>query len=124
MLRDRPVFSGFSTNDIAAAKAFYGNTLGLDVTEEDGMLVLDLTGGHRVLIYPKENHQPATYTALNFRVEDIDAAADELTAAGVKFERYEGFDQDERGVMRGHGPSIAWFKDPGGNILSIIEDEA
>ncbi len=120
MLRDRPCFSGFSTNDIPAARAFYGDTLGLDVTEENGMLMLALTGGQRVFIYPKDDHQPATYTALNFEVEDIDAAVDQLSAAGVTFERYEGFGQDERGVMREGGP-IAWFKDPAGNILSILE---
>ena len=121
MLKDRPVFSGFSSNDIPAARAFYADTLGLDVTEENGMLTLDLTGGHKVLIYPKDDHQPATYTALNFEVEGIDAVVDALTAAGVAFERYEGMPQDERGIMRGQGPAIAWFTDPAGNILSVLE---
>ena len=121
MLKDRPVFSGFSTDDILAAEASYRDTLGLDVTEENGMLTLALTGGHAVLIYPKDDHQPATYTVLNFQVEGIDAVVDALAAAGVSFERYDGFPQDERGVMRGQGPDIAWFKDPAGNILSVLE---
>ena len=121
MLRDRPAFSGFSSNDIPAAKEFYGGTLGLAVTEENGQLMLDIAGGHRVLIYPKDDHEPATFTVLNFEVEDIDAAVDALAGAGIAFELYEGFQQDERGVMREFGPPIAWFKDPAGNILSIIQ---
>lgn len=123
MLKDRPAFSGFSTNDIAAARAFYADTLGLAVTEEHGMLNLALAGGHRVLIYPKGNHEPATYTVLNFEVDDIDATVDRLRDAGVTFERY-GPDagQDERGIARNEfGPPIAWFTDPGGNILSVIQ---
>jgi catechol 2,3-dioxygenase-like lactoylglutathione lyase family enzyme len=122
MLSDSHAFSGFSSNDIPAEKEFYGGTLGLDVSEENGMLTLKFPGGHTVLIYPKEDHQPATYTALNFEVDDVDAAVDRLTAAGVTFERYgEGANQDERGISRGYGPPIAWFKDPAGNILSVIE---
>jgi catechol 2,3-dioxygenase-like lactoylglutathione lyase family enzyme len=121
MLRDRPAFSGFSADDIGKEKAFYADTLGLNVTEEMGALSLALTGGQRVFIYPKENHEPATYTVLNFEVDDIDAAVDELSAAGVQFERYEGMPQDERGVMRDWGPPIAWFKDPAGNILAVIQ---
>jgi catechol 2,3-dioxygenase-like lactoylglutathione lyase family enzyme len=121
MLRDRPAFSGFSADDIGKEKAFYADTLGLNVTEEMGALSLALTGGQRVFIYPKENHEPATYTVLNFEVDDIDAAVDQLTAAGVQFERYEGMPQDERGVMRDWGPPIAWFKDPAGNILAVIQ---
>jgi catechol 2,3-dioxygenase-like lactoylglutathione lyase family enzyme len=124
MLRDSHAFSGFSTNDIATAKQFYGETLGLDVTEENGMLNLHLAGGGMVLVYPKENHEPATFTILNFPVEDIDSAVDSLTAAGVVFERYEGSPHDERGIVRGpaeYGPPIAWFKDPAGNILSVIQ---
>jgi predicted enzyme related to lactoylglutathione lyase len=123
MLRDSHAFSGFSTNDLATAKGFYGKTLGLDVTEENGMLNLRLAGGGRVLMYPKDNHEPATFTVLNFPVEDIDRAADRLIEAGVKFERYEGSGQDERGIARppeGYGPPIAWFMDPAGNILSIL----
>jgi catechol 2,3-dioxygenase-like lactoylglutathione lyase family enzyme len=124
MLSNSTAFSGFSSNDIPAAKGFYGGTLGLDVSEENGMLSLKFPGGHTVLIYPKDDHQPATYTCLNFEVDDIDAAVTRLTSAGVTFEHYgEGFDQDERGVMRGNGPPIAWFKDPAGNILSVIESE-
>ncbi len=126
MLRDSPAFSGFSTNDIAKSKEFYAQTLGLEVTEENGMLTLRLTGGGTVLIYPKDDHQPATFTLLNFRVQDIDQAVDELINAGVQFEHYEGSPQDERGVMRpptpDWGPPIAWFKDPAGNTLSIIQE--
>jgi catechol 2,3-dioxygenase-like lactoylglutathione lyase family enzyme len=121
MLRDRPAFSGFSAADIPAEEHFYRDTLGLDVTNEDGMLMLDLAGGQRVLIYPKDDHVPATFTVLDFEVEDIDAAVGGLAAEGVTFQRYEGFDQDERGVMRGSGPPIAWFEDPAGNILALIE---
>ena len=124
MLTDSRAFSGFSANDIAKAKEFYSQTLGLDVTEEDGMLTLKLGGGQTVLIYPKDDHEPATYTTLNFPVKDIDAAVDALTSRGIEFERYgEGFDQDERGVARGVGPPIAWFKDPAGNILSVIQTD-
>ena len=101
MLQRSHAFSGFSTNDIAAAKAFYGEMLGVDVSEANGMLTLRLAGGGRVLIYPKDDHQPAAYTALNFPVDDIDRAVDALTAAGVKFERYEGSGQDARGIARG-----------------------
>lgn len=122
MLKDSHAYSGFSTNDIDAAREFYSTTLGLDVSEENGMLTVSLAGGGRVLIYPKDDHQPATYTVLNFPVEDIDAAVDALTDEGVAFERYEGLNQDERGVMRGYGPPIAWFTDPAGNILSVLEE--
>jgi catechol 2,3-dioxygenase-like lactoylglutathione lyase family enzyme len=122
MLKDSRAFSGFSASDIAAEKAFYGDTLGIEVSEENGMLTLKLAGGGRVLIYPKEDHEPATYTVLNFPVADIDQAVDRLTAAGVVLERYEGAGQDERGVSRSeYGPPIAWFKDPAGNILSVLE---
>jgi catechol 2,3-dioxygenase-like lactoylglutathione lyase family enzyme len=115
-------FSGFSTDDVAAAREFYATTLGLEVTEEDGMLQLHVGGDRAVLVYPKDNHEPATYTCLNFPVADIDAAVEELTGRGVTFERYEGLDQDANGVMRGYGPPIAWFTDPAGNILSVIEN--
>jgi catechol 2,3-dioxygenase-like lactoylglutathione lyase family enzyme len=121
MFKNSKAFSGFSSNDIAKAKEFYGQTLGLEVTEEMGNLSLHLAGGGNVLIYPKDNHEPATFTVLNFPVEDIDGAVDALTGAGVQLERYEGFGQDERGIMRGNGPAIAWFKDPAGNILSVLE---
>ena len=122
MLKDSHAYAGFSANDIKAAKEFYSTTLGLDVSEEHGMLTVNLTGGGRVLIYPKDNHQAATYTVLNFPVDDINATVDELTAHGVAFERYEGMSQDERGVMRDSGPPIAWFTDPAGNILSVLEE--
>ncbi|MGZ8481316.1 MAG: VOC family protein [Candidatus Limnocylindria bacterium] len=122
MLNDSPAFSGFSSNDLARAKDFYGQTLGVDVAEENGMLTLRLGGSQTVLIYPKDDHEPATYTTLNFPVKDIGAAVDELTRRGVVFERYgEGFGQDERGISRGMGPPIAWFKDPAGNILSVLQ---
>ena len=122
MLRDSHAFSGFSTNDIPTAKAFYSQALGLDVTETEGMLTLNLAGGAKVLIYPKDQHEPATFTVLNFPVADIDKAVDGLVAAGVRFERYEGTAQDERGIMRAGGPLIAWFKDPAGNILSVLQE--
>ena len=122
MLGGSHAYSGFSTNDIPAAQRFYSETLGLEVTEEHGMLSLDLAGGGRVLIYPKDDHRPAAYTCLNFLVADIDAAVDELTKRGVTFERYEGFEQDGRGIARGDGPPIAWFTDPAGNILSVLEE--
>jgi catechol 2,3-dioxygenase-like lactoylglutathione lyase family enzyme len=121
MFRNSHAFSGFSTNDLAKAKAFYAETLGLEVTEENGMLTLKLAGGGRVLIYPKDNHEPATFTVLNFPVDDIDGAVDQLTAAGIEFERYEGAGQDERGIARQYPPPIAWFKDPAGNILAVLQ---
>ena len=125
MLRESRAFSGFSVDDISKAKDFYANTLGVDVSDaEMGALRLGLGGGTSVYIYPKENHEPATYTVLNFSVADVGAAVDQLTAAGVRFERYEGFEQDERGIVHGdgNGPDIAWFKDPAGNILSVLNE--
>ncbi|WP_421735952.1 VOC family protein [Cellulomonas sp.] len=116
-------FSGFSTDDVPAAKAFYADALGLDVTEENGMLSLHFQGGHDVLVYPKgPAHVPATYTVLNFPVEDVPGTVAELRGRGVPFERYEGtpVQTDEDYVFRGGGPLIAWFTDPAGNILSII----
>jgi catechol 2,3-dioxygenase-like lactoylglutathione lyase family enzyme len=124
MLANTPAFSGFAVPDIDAARDFYANTLGLDVTEENGLLTLKLAGDRPTLVYPKPDYEPATYTILNFQVEDIDAAVDELSGRGITFERYEGFPQDEKGVMRGNGPDIAWFKDPAGNILSVIQTES
>jgi catechol 2,3-dioxygenase-like lactoylglutathione lyase family enzyme len=121
MLHDSPAFSGFSANDIEAEKRFYADTLGVEVEEENGMLNLHLGGGHRVIVYPKADHQPATYTVLNFPVKDIDAAVDGLAAKGVAFERYEGMGQDAKGIAREYPPPIAWFKDPAGNILSVLE---
>jgi catechol 2,3-dioxygenase-like lactoylglutathione lyase family enzyme len=122
MFKDTHAFSGFSVDDIPRAKQFYGETLGLEVTEEHGMLMLHLAGGGIVLVYPKGNHEPATFTILNFPVPDVEEAVDRLTTAGVPFEHYEGeFPTDEKGIMRGEGPDIAWFKDPAGNILSVLD---
>lgn len=120
MLKPRSAFSGFSTNDIPATRSFYTDILGIDVTDENGMLSLKI-GPQTVLIYPKDDHQPATFTVLNLEVDDIDTAVDALVAAGVTFERYPDQPHDKRGVMREYGPPIAWFKDPGGNILSLIQ---
>jgi catechol 2,3-dioxygenase-like lactoylglutathione lyase family enzyme len=122
MFSQTKAFSGFSVDDMQKAKSFYQDTLGVKVSEENGMLQLHLGSGAAVLVYPKENHAPATFTILNFPVPDVEKAVDELTARGVTFERYEGFDQDEKGIMRGQGPDIAWFKDPAGNVLSVIRD--
>ena len=123
MLRDSKAFSGFATDDLDAAQRFYGETLGLDVEvwDEGNLLALHLAGGRDTLIYNKPDFVPATYTILNFPVDDVDGAVEELTARGVAFERYDGFDQDERGIARGNGPAIAWFKDPAGNILSVLD---
>jgi predicted enzyme related to lactoylglutathione lyase len=121
LLHDSHAYSGFSSNDIPKAKEFYARALGLEVTEENGMLTLHLAGGGTVLIYPKDNHEPASFTVLNFPVEDIDQAVDRLAVAGIQMERYEGSNQDERGVARAYPPPIAWFKDPAGNILSVIQ---
>lgn len=120
-------FSGFSVNDLAKAKQFYSTTLGLSV-EDTGMgLRIQLPGNGTVFLYPKENHQPATFTVLNFVVENIDTAVDDLKSKGVEFEIYEGFHQDEKGIARGRaanmGPDIAWFKDPAGNILAVLQDK-
>ena len=123
MFKDAPAFSGFSTNDVEQSKRFYGDTLGLEVSEANGLLELKLGSGGTVLVYPKDNHQPATFTVLNFPVDDVDGAVEALTARGIRFEHYEGFDQDEKGIMRGQGPDIAWFKDPAGNILSVLRSD-
>jgi catechol 2,3-dioxygenase-like lactoylglutathione lyase family enzyme len=119
MFESTRAFSGFSVDDIPKAKQFYGQTLGLRVSEEHGMLQLHIAGDRDILVYPKENHTPATFTILNFPVDDIDAAVDQLAARGVRFETYEGV--DEKGIHRGNGPAIAWFKDPAGNILSVLQ---
>ena len=122
LLRTSPAFSGFSVNDIARAKKFYGETLGMDVTEETGMLHLRLPSGAVVLMYAKPNHTPATYTVLNFPVASVERVVDELTDLGVRFEQYTGEIQtDAKGIHRGRGPVIAWFKDPAGNVLSVLE---
>ena len=122
MIGTRPAFSGFSAGDIEAERAFYADTLGVTVEDGNGSLMLNLANGQRVFIYPKPNHEPATFTVLNFEVDDINAAVDELTGKGVQFERYEGMEQDARGIARDSGgPTIAWFKDPAGNILSVLQ---
>lgn len=124
MLGRSPAFSGFSVDDIPAAAAFYGDVLGLHVSQDHGMLTLDHGDGHHTLIYPKPAHVPASFTILNFPVPDVEAAVDELTGRGVVFERYEGTpaETDAKGVSRHGGPLIAWFTDPAGNILSVLEE--
>ncbi len=121
MFKDTKAFSGFSVNDIEEAREFYGQVLGLEVTERNGMIELHLSGGGTVLIYPKSDHQPASFTILNFPVENVEKAVDQLNARGVQMERYAGSNQDEKGIMRGRGAVIAWFIDPAGNILSVLE---
>ena len=123
MFKEAEAFSGFSVDDLAAAQGFYGGVLGLDVTDDGGMLNIHLAKGARVLIYPKPNHVPATYTMLNFLVPDIEAAVDSLNRKGVEMIRYDEPKTDPKGIFRGEGPLIAWFNDPAGNILSVIEQE-
>jgi catechol 2,3-dioxygenase-like lactoylglutathione lyase family enzyme len=125
MLAKSKAFSGFAVDDLEKAREFYAGTLGLEVEviEPPGLLGLHLTGGNDVMVYPKPDFTPATYTILNFPVENVEAAVDELTGRGVEFERYEGFDQDEKGISRGIGPTIAWFTDPAGNILAVLDQE-
>lgn len=123
MFKDTSAFNGFAVDDIDAAREFYAETLGLEVSDDAmGFLTLHLSGGRPTLVYLKPDFKPATYTILNFEVDDIDAAVDGLSSRGVEFERYEGFDQDEKGVARSTGeePDIAWFTDPAGNILSVL----
>jgi catechol 2,3-dioxygenase-like lactoylglutathione lyase family enzyme len=123
MLATSKAFSSFSTNDITKAKDFYGRTLGLNVSEVHGILNLHFGGGADVLIYPKPNHSPASFTVLNFPVSDVDKTVDELGQRGVRFEIYDGpnIKTDAKGIARGNGPTIAWFKDPAGNILSVLD---
>lgn len=125
MFADTKAYSGFAVDDVAKAKAFYAETLGLRVSDHPDapdLLTLHIAGGRDILIYPKPDFTPATYTILNFPVADVEKAVDELAARGVRFERYEGLEQDERGIARGLGPAIAWFTDPAGNVLSVIEE--
>jgi len=124
MFKQTKAFGGFAVNDLQKAREFYGGALGLDVTEGAmGILTLHIKNGGKIIIYPKPNHIPATFTILNFPVADIEKSVDELTALGVHFEQYDGeIKTDERGVFRTGGPKIAWFKDPAGNILSVIEE--
>jgi len=131
MLENSKAFSGFAAPDIGKVKEFYAKTLGLKVTEEHGLLTLHLAGGNNVLIYPKPDYVPATFTVLNFPVDDVDLAVDELNKRGVRFEKYNDngpsrtggseIKTGEKGIMRGNGPTIAWFKDPAGNILSVLK---
>jgi predicted enzyme related to lactoylglutathione lyase len=122
MVDDSKAFSSYSVDDLEAAKRFYGDTLGLQVSEEPQGLGLRLATGGSVFLYPKPDHQAATFTVLNFAVDDIEAAVDELTGKGVTMERYDGFDQDERGIASGGGgPRIAWCKDPAGNVISVVQ---
>jgi catechol 2,3-dioxygenase-like lactoylglutathione lyase family enzyme len=125
MFENTKAFSGFSVNDIQKAKEFYGGTLGLEVLESDGMLTLHIAGGIDILIYPKPNHTPATFTILNFPVDNVEDAVEQLTKRGVRFEIYDmdEIKTDEKGIFRGEGPKIAWFKDPAGNILSVFEEK-
>ena len=125
MLANSKAYSGFAVNDVQKAREFYGETLGLKTSildDENGLMTLHLAGDRDTLVYLKPDHTPAKYTILNFPVDDIDKAVDELAARGVTFERYEGFEQDEKGIARGRGPAIAWFKDPAGNVLSVLQE--
>ena len=126
MLTDTKAYSGFAVDDVDKARKFYGDALGLKTSVEHGLMTLHLAGDRPTLVYPKPDHTPATYTILNFPVDDIDKAVDELSSRGVVFDRYDGTDQDDKGIMRGlqrgEGPDIAWFKDPAGNILSVLHE--
>jgi catechol 2,3-dioxygenase-like lactoylglutathione lyase family enzyme len=118
-------FNSFAVDDVQKAREFYGDTLGLEAAvleEGPGLLTLRLSGERDTFVYQKDDFAPATYTILNFSVDDIEAAVDELVSRGVTFERYDGFDQDEKGIARGQGPDIAWFKDPAGNILAVLQE--
>ena len=124
MFKDTKAFSGFSVDDIGAARSFYGDTLGLAISDMgmEGLISLDIAGGSRVLVYGKPNHVPATFTILNFPVADVEATVDQLTAKGVEMLRYDEFEQDDKGIATQEGPAIAWFNDPAGNVLSVVED--
>ena len=122
MLGKTKAFSGFSVDDLEKARQFYGDMLGIETSEQYGLMTLHLAGGRDTLVYPKPGHTPAAYTILNFEVDDIDQAVDGLAARGVRFEHYEGLGQDEKGINRAGGPYIAWFKDPAGNILAVLQE--
>jgi len=122
MFANTRAFSGFAVDDLEAAKKFYGETLGLRTSEQYGLLTLHLAGDRDTLVYPKPDHAPASYTILNFQVDDIDAAVEELVRRGVSLEKYEGMGQDDKGINRAGGPYIAWFKDPAGNILAVLQE--
>ncbi|WP_158850836.1 VOC family protein [Saccharothrix deserti] len=122
MVQHTRVFSSFAVNDAAKAKDFYEGVLGLRVTEdENGLLSLNVSDDTWIMVYPKEDHVPATFTVLNLEVEDIDRAVDDLTGRGVRFERYEGMETDEKGIYREWGPAIAWFTDPSGNVMAVVQ---
>jgi catechol 2,3-dioxygenase-like lactoylglutathione lyase family enzyme len=122
MFANTKAFSGFAVDNLEQARQFYTDTLGIRTSEQHGLMMLHLAGGRDTLIYPKPDHAPAAYTILNFPVDDIDQAVDNLTARGVRFERYEGAAQDGKGISRDEGPYIAWFTDPAGNILSVLQE--
>ena len=125
MFANTKAYSGFAVDDLQRAEQFYRETLGLETSvldEENGLMALHLAGDRPTLVYQKPDHAPASYTILNFPVDDIDKAVDELGARGVRFERYDGFEQDEKGIARGQGPDIAWFRDPAGNVLSVLQE--
>jgi len=125
MFKDTKAFSGFSVNDLKKAKEFYSQTLGLEVSERPEGLELHIRGGTRIFVYPKPNHTPATFTILNFPVANVEQAVDRLTELGVRFEHYDqgNLKTDKKGIARGAGPDIAWFKDPAGNILSVLQEK-
>ena len=125
MFADTKAFSGFAVDDVQKAREFYGETLGVRtemLDEDSGLMVLHLAGDRDTFVYAKPDFTPATYTILNFQVDDVEQAVDKLTGRGVRFERYDGFDQDQKGIARGLGPDIAWFKDPAGNILAVLKE--
>ena len=122
MFASTEAFSGFAVDDIERAREFYGETLGLETSMQNGLMTLHLAGGRPTLVYPKPSHMPADYTILNFKVDEIEPAVDELAARGVQLERYAGMEQDERGIMRGGGPYIGWFRDPAGNVLAVLQE--
>jgi predicted enzyme related to lactoylglutathione lyase len=122
MFTSSNAYNGFAVDDLDAARDFYGEKLGVRITDGPmGVLILHIGGDRPTLVYPKPDFTPATYTVLNFEVDDIDAAVDQLTEQGIEMQRYEGFDQDEKGIARGQGPDIAWFTDPAGNIIAVIQ---
>jgi catechol 2,3-dioxygenase-like lactoylglutathione lyase family enzyme len=122
MFANTKAYSGLAVSDMQRAREFYGETLGLQTSEEHGLLWLHLAGGRDTLVYEQSDAAPASFTILNFQVDDIDEAVDALAARGVRFERYDGFEQDDKGVFREQGPYIAWFKDPSGNVLSVLQE--
>lgn len=122
MFANTKAFSGFAVDDLEKAREFYAGTLGIETSEQYGIMTLHLAGGRDTIVYAKPGHTPADYTILNFPVDDIDTAVDELAAHGVRFERYDGLGQDEKGINRAGGPYIAWFRDPAGNVLAVLQE--